>query len=246
MKASAAKRHRRRLSARRLGWWGFWSCLVMLGLALGLWQWERAADKRDYLGRLEAAPRLESPTETPPPGARVVLRGEYLAGETLFLDNRTHEGRLGVAPLTPFRDRQGQLWLIQRGFLATGPTRDDPRVETPAGVVRLEGRWQVSGDSAPLFGPNHEGNRLQRIDLSAWGPSKSKGFAHAGWLHLEQGPGHLESWWQPSVVPPERHLGYAVQWWGLALAALVIMLVGARRQARGPDPMSIPSKESPR
>ncbi|MEQ6917568.1 SURF1 family protein [Halomonas aquatica] len=233
--------------ARRFGWWGFWSCLVVLGIALGLWQWERAADKRDYLARLEAAPRLEAPSEPPPLGSRLVLRGEYLAGETLFLDNRTHEGRLGVAPLTPFRDLQGRLWLIQRGFLATGPSRDDPSVDTPEGVVMLEGRWQATGDSAPLFGPNHEGNRLQRIDPSAW--SLGQGFAQAGWLHLEQGPGHLESWWQPSVVPPERHLGYALQWWGLALAALVIMLVGARSQARDPGPLSTSHKaikESPR
>ncbi|MEQ6889054.1 SURF1 family protein [Halomonas sp. CS7] len=243
MKASASQRHRRPVPARRLGWWGFWSCVVMAGLALGLWQWERAADKREYLARLEAAPRLESPTRTPPPGASVVLRGEYLAGETLFLDNRIHEGRLGVAPLTPFRDQKGQLWLIQRGFLATGPTRDNPSVDTPGGVVRLEGRWQASGDAAPLYGPNREGNRLQRIDLAAW--SLDEGVAHAGWLHLERGPGHLASWWQPSVVPPARHLGYALQWWGLALAALVIMLVGARRLAR-PESISSPSKEPPR
>lgn len=243
MKATASRRHRRPFPARRLGWWGVWSCLVLLGLALGLWQWERADDKRDYLARLEAAPRLEAPTETPPPGARIVLRGEYLADETLFLDNRTHEGRLGVAPLTPFRDRQGQLWLIQRGFLATGPTRDDPTIDTPGGEVRLEGRWQASGEAAPLFGPNREGNRLQRIDLSAW--RLGEGFAHAGWVHLERGPGHLASWWQPSVVPPSRHLGYALQWWGLALAAFVIMLVGARRLAR-PDATSSPSKESSR
>src|SRR5690554_7974966 len=33
-------------------------------------------------------------------------------------------------------------------------------------------------------------------------------------------------------MPPSRHVGYAVQWWGLALAALVMMLVGGRRLAR--------------
>ncbi|WP_348533468.1 SURF1 family protein [Halomonas sp. 25-S5] len=217
---------------------------MVLGLALGLWQWERAADKRDYLARLAAAPRIEAPSAAPPTGAQLVLQGEYLAEQTLFLDNRIHGGRLGVAPLTPFRDVNGRIWLVQRGFLATGPTRNDPRVETPGGVVTLEGRWQTAGEAAPLFGPNREGSRLQRIDLAAW--ELESAFAHPGWLHLEQGPGHLESWWQPSVVPPERHLGYAFQWWGLALAALVIMLVGARRQARRPDTVSIPRKEIPR
>ncbi|MGM0986083.1 MAG: SURF1 family protein [Pseudomonadota bacterium] len=217
---------------------------MISGLALGLWQWERAADKRDYLSRLADAPRIEAPATAPPAGAQLVLEGEYLADQTLFLDNRTHDGRLGVAPLTPFRDVNGRLWLVQRGFLETGPTRADPAVKTPEGVVTLEGRWQWAGDDAPLFGPNREGNRLQRIDLPAWDLDGE--FAYSGWLHLEQGPGHLASWWQPSVVPPERHLGYALQWWGLALAALVIMLVGARRRTRRPVSKTTPSKETPR
>mgnify|MGYP000208593026 CR=1 FL=1 len=242
MKGSSAGESRGPSVTRQIVWWVFWSCLIGLGIALGLWQWERAADKREYLTGLADAPRIDAPTAAPPAGATLVLRGEYLAEQTLFLDNRTHEGRLGVAPLTPFRDLGGRLWLVQRGFLPTGPTRETPTVETPGGVVTLEGRWQAAGESAPLFGPNREGRRLQRIALSAWEPLNAITFS--GWLHLEQGPGHLESWWQPSVVPPERHLGYALQWWGLALAALVFMLIGLRRQTRRVDTMSHSSKET--
>lgn len=205
----------------------------MLGLLLGLWQWERAADKRDYLARLDAAPALDSPSERPPEGAQVTLRGEYLAEQTLFLDNRTLGGRHGVAALTPLRDDAGRLWLIQRGFLATGPTREAPSVETPAGPVTLEGRWQADEGRGLLFGPNREGLRLQRIELDAWPDD----FAHPGWIHLASGPGRLEPWWTPSVMPPSRHLGYAVQWWGLALAALVVMVVGGRRHPPAKDPV---------
>lgn len=200
----------------------------MLGIALGIWQWERADDKREYLAGIDAAPHLTSPAQTPPDGSRITLTGTYLADATLFLDNRTFDGRLGVAPLTPFRDDNGRLWLIQRGFLETGTSRETPVVETPEGRVTLEGRWQTATDGALVYGDNREGQRLQRLALDAW----SLPFAHDGWLHLEQGPGHLESWWTPSVMPPSRHLGYAVQWWGLALAALVMMLVGARRAGR--------------
>ncbi|UYG09442.1 SURF1 family protein [Halomonas sp. M4R1S46] len=227
VKGSSTKRP----AGRRLTiWCGFWTCLVGLGLALGLWQWERAADKREMLASFASAPRLEAPRTAPPNGARLTLEGEYLADETLFLDNRTHDGRLGVAVLTPLRGEDGRLWLVERGFLATGPSRATPAVATPEGTVRLRGRWQVAGEAAPVFGPNREGQRLQRIDLAAW-PSPGA-FAHAGWLHLESGPGHLASWWQPNVLPPARHLGYAVQWWGLALAALVMMVVGGRRLRR--------------
>ncbi|WP_084286450.1 SURF1 family protein [Halomonas halodenitrificans] len=222
--------HARRGRCRQRLWWALWSVVVALGLVLGLWQWERGADKRAYLARLEAAPALTAPRQLPPEGSHLTLTGEYLADETLFLDNRTHEGRLGVAPLTPLRGDDGRLWLVQRGFLETGTSRADPSVATPRGRVTLRGRWQRAGEGAPLFGPNREGARLQRIQLDAW----DLDFAHAGWLHLESGPGVLPGWWSPSVMPPSRHLGYAVQWWGLALAALVVMVIGGRRRYRHP------------
>lgn len=235
-----SSQHARRGRWRQRLWYALWSLLVVLGLALGLWQWERAAEKRAYLARLADAPTLTAPREAPPEGSRLTLSGEYLADHTLFLDNRTHEGRLGVAPLTPLRGDDGRLWLVQRGFLETGTSRADPVVDTPQGRVTLRGRWQVAGEGPPLFGPNREGARLQRIALEAW----PLDFAHAGWLHLEEGPGALPAWWTPNVLPPSRHVGYAIQWWGLALAALAVMILGGRHL--GHDHSRDTRKEDPR
>ncbi len=234
---SASSQHARPGRWRQRLWWALWGTLVLLGLWLGAWQWERAGEKRDYLAALEAAPHLEAPLDAPPDGSRLTLTGEYLPEQTLFLDNRVVEGRHGVAALTPLRTEDGRLWLVQRGFLASGSGRGTPEVETPSGPVTLEGRWQVAGPGPLLFGPNREGQRLQRIELSAW-PAP---FAHEGWLHLEQGPGRLALWWSPSAMPPSRHLGYAVQWWGLALAALAMMLIGGRRLARDARCAAIPA-----
>jgi cytochrome oxidase assembly protein ShyY1 len=36
----------------------------------------------------------------------------------------------------------------------------------------------------------------------------------------------------PNTLPPERHLGYAVQWFGLALAVLATALVLTFRKPR--------------
>ncbi len=38
--------------------------------------------------------------------------------------------------------------------------------------------------------------------------------------------------WSPPGFPPMRHIGYAVQWFALALALLVIYLVTNLRQGR--------------
>lgn len=200
----------------------------MLGVLLGAWQWERAADKRVFLQRLAEAPRLEAPHDIPPEGAQVVLRGEFIANQTYYLDNRIHEGVVGVAVLTPLRDVEGQLWLIQRGYVPTAGSRSNPDIATPDGEVTVIGQWQPEGGAGPLFGPNQEGRRLQQLALAPW-ERVFGDFAHRGWVHQQQGPGMLTPWWQPNVMPPQRHVGYAIQWWGLALAAMAVMLIGGRR-----------------
>nr|WP_232230257.1 SURF1 family protein [Halomonas sp. 1513] len=231
---------------KRLWWWWLaWSLLVSLGVGLGMWQWERAADKRDFLQRLSEAPQMSAPRETPPEGAGITLRGEFIAEQTYFLDNRIVDGQVGVAALTPLRGDDGRLWLIQRGFVPTGGSRVDPDIETPEGEVALSGQWQTAGETALLFGPNQEGRRLQRLALLPWHDDLGD-FAHAGWLHMQHGPGMFTSWWEPNVMPPSRHTGYAIQWWGLALAALAVMLIGGRRLIRDGRESSAARKTSVR
>lgn len=216
---------------RFYSWCLFWIMLVALGVYLGLWQWERAVDKRAAIAIRESADELVEPVVPPEQGATVTLRGEYLADHTLYLDNRIVAGRIGVAVLTPLRDNHGQLWLIQRGFLETGPSRAPPSATTPEGWVEIKGEWQATQTGGPLYGDNREGVRLQQLSLSPWEPELGA-FSYAGWVHASEGGGVLIPWWEANVMPPSRHLGYAFQWWGLALAALLVMLIGGYRLRR--------------
>lgn len=43
-------------------------------------------------------------------------------------------------------------------------------------------------------------------------------------LDAEAGSGFMREW-MPQIIPPERHLGYAVQWFGFLLTTLVIFIV---------------------
>lgn len=207
----------------------FWcvlcSLLMTLGICLGLWQWHRAADKREWLEAMANAPQVESPRQLPSEGSEVVIEGHFLGNETLFLDNRTLDGRLGVGVLTTLVDDYGQRWLVDRGFLETGMSRATPEVSTPEERVRITGEWQTDGRQAPVFGDALEGRRLQQIEPAAW----DAGFRFEGWLHQRSGAGELPVWWTPNVMPPERHVAYAVQWWLLAIVAFIALVLGARR-----------------
>lgn len=212
---------------RRHQWWLAWGLVVALGLALGNWQWQRAGEKREALAVLASAPTLESPESAPPAGARVRLHGTFHGELARHLDNRIVDGRAGVAVLTPLLDTAGRWWLVDRGFVPVDGYRHTPAVATPDGLVTVEGRWQGlqggSGDAPAAPG------WLQHVDPAAWEPIR---FAHAGWLHQQAGDGLLTPWWVANVMPPSRHIGYALQWWGLALAAAVVMWKGRPRLER--------------
>ena len=38
--------------------------------------------------------------------------------------------------------------------------------------------------------------------------------------------------WQPVVMPPEKHMAYAVQWFLLGVAALVIFIIAQRNKLK--------------
>ncbi|SFC40172.1 Cytochrome oxidase assembly protein ShyY1 [Marinospirillum celere] len=201
---------------------------MALGLLLSNWQWQRAAEKQDLEERLAEVSQTTNPQVEPEPHSLLVLEGEFLAERTLWLDNRILDGQLGVAALTPLVTETGRWWLVQRGFEPTPVDRSYlPSIETPAGQVEIEGRWQQLQGQALVFGDNREGDRLQSISLEPWADLPGSSFA--GVVHQLEGEGKLRSWWKPNQMPVERHQGYAVQWLLLASLALVMAVIGHRR-----------------
>lgn len=209
-------------------WWSFWLFLMVVGLLLANWQWQRAGEKQELQAAMQQAVVLENPTEEPPELAQVKLTGAFLGEHTLWLDNRILNGRVGVAALTPLVTSDERWWLVQRGFVATEVDRSQlPEISTPSGKVVVQGRWQKLQGQGLVFGDNREGDRLQSISLEPW--QKLQGEAFAGVVHQETGDGRLQLWWTANQMPPERHLGYAVQWLFLAGLALVMAVIGQQR-----------------
>ena len=42
----------------------------------------------------------------------------------------------------------------------------------------------------------------------------------------------LQTGWPIVAMPPQRHYGYAVQWYGLAIAFVIVFLVASARRVR--------------
>ena len=226
---------------------GWLPSLLVLALlpalcALGGWQLQRAAEKRALLAAAasaSAAPPLavaELERLDAPAFRRVRLQGRFDAAHSLLLDNRQRGGRPGVELLQPFLDRPSGRWLlVNRGWLPWPDRRTPPAFATPDGELSLLASVYRPPGAAFLLGDGAPGTGWPRLVNAVDGTLLWRELGRAGpavELRLAPGPASYLGDWPLASIGPERHLGYAVQWFALAATLLGLYLWFGVRQAR--------------
>ena len=216
--------------------------LLALLLALGGWQLQRADEKSALLASQEA--RRQAPAQpigelersADPAFQRVLLRGYFDAEHSLLLDNRTRDGRVGVELLQPFYDQPSGLWLLlNRGWLPWPDRRTPVAFSTPEGALQLQAWIYVAPGESFQLQADQPGKAwpqlLTRVDAGAlW-----RQLGRAGWpyeLRLLPGPAAYQADWAVVAMGPEKHLGYAVQWFALAVALACLFIYFGIRNAK--------------
>ncbi len=204
---------------------------------LGVWQLERAEEKRDLVQTL--AEREQMPTlslqglESDPQRLRyrkVSAEGEFDAGSQFFIENRRHGGKTGFHVITPLRQAGSDIrLLVNRGWLQAGPGNSLPgSVPVPEGRVRISG---VAGTPSLPAISLHAHNAATTWG-KRWPYMTTELFAGTVDYPLQafvllQDPdtphGFLRQW--PREMPKETmHIGYAIQWFAFALISLGLYL----------------------
>jgi surfeit locus 1 family protein len=223
---------------------GLWPTLTLLVglpllLTLGTWQVQRLAWKTDLIATLEArhgVPPVALPATDAlgPDWAHrpVQVRAELQPEPVLRYGVERQRGRPGHDVLQLARLADGRAVVVNRGWIA----EDAPPVETPAGEVTLTGpvRWIADLERGwPTPANDAQANRWYWYDQDAL--ARAFG-AEVLPVVLVASTGVLAA--DPAVpVPqpmavnlPNNHLGYAITWYGLAVALIVIYaLYGLRR-----------------
>lgn len=237
-----------RLSMTALFGWMVAIALVAVGCALGSWQLRRMHQKESMLA--EVASVIANRTARPLGVAADATRSrgyDWAAGEGRFLtqaawllDNQQREGRPGVRVFRLFQPEGGMPLLVEMGWLPVGAGREMPVVgAAPEGRMVIRGlllpppsRGLMSGAESATADGQHlviglDAARIAaRAGLPAIAPrvlrlDPALPIGHARDLDV-----------LPNTLPPERHLGYAVQWFALAAAVLVIALLLTLRHRR--------------
>lgn len=219
---------------------------VVLFSGLGVWQLDRARHKGELVAALERgehAPVTPLPADSAGFGAlafqRVRVTGELRGQHQFLLENRIHEGRAGFDVLVPLVRGNGDTILVDRGWAPATAEREPARpirLEL-TGEVEVRGRlWLPSAGLAlgPAVMPDQAGwpRLATRIDYDALGRALGTELQPAV-IRLDPSlPWALERRPMEPAFGPMRHVGYAVQWFALALTVAVVAAVLWRRRNR--------------
>jgi surfeit locus 1 family protein len=219
----------------------FTAFFLPLLLVLGTWQLNRAGEKQALFDDFAAGGAAVALDASSPglDGLRrytpVQAAGRYLGERQFLLDNMVEDGQAGYRVLTPLLLADGVAVLVDRGWIP----RDFSSDVAPVIGVNAEPR-NVSGKLDRLPRP---GIQLETTLAPGWPkvvqfPSGDELSAALGLqlvpglvlLHAGQPDGFRRDW-RPSDFGPERHIGYAVQWFALAITLVVLYLAWSFRKS---------------
>jgi surfeit locus 1 family protein len=213
---------------------GFLISLTILGLlSLGFWQLERADEKRAIetaivLAQSNSAQLVEVDEILTKEHYRVLLKGHYDNDKQFIYDNQIVKGNAGYYVLTPFILDEKTAILVNRGFVPWYGKRgelvdikiDNQPTIIEAGLIKPKQRIELKQQEVSTIFPI----LIQSLDLYQLSQlSNYQIIPMLAQLDLKASNGFFRQW-KPFYGSVDKHLGYALQWFLMALVLSIIAI----------------------
>lgn len=215
-------------------------CILPVLVALGMWQLDRSEQKRAFLKEQEQAAASEALHLTAATEAdvkalryrRVEAAGRYDVAHQFLVDNQISDGKVGYFVLTPFiLTGENKAVLVNRGWVPSNQNRSvlpELRIEKADAVIagRINNFPSVGIKLAGAETPS-EGwpSIVQVVDSNVL--ARKLGYPLFQFqieLNKEQPDGFKREWHMATVMQPEQHIAYAVQWFALAVTLTILFI----------------------
>ena len=204
--------------------------------SLGFWQLDRANEKRAIDASIQKANTgiVELITDEnrllEKEYYQVRLKGQYQSNKQFIYDNQIVDQVSGYYVLTPFKlEGQPSTIIINRGFIpwngdrekladvSIEKTKSEIKVQISKPIKRIELKSSEIGNNFPVL--------IQAVDLVKMSELAGIDFSSmVGLLDASMDDGFVRKW-EPYTGSIEKHIGYAVQWF---LMAIVLGIIGIR------------------
>jgi surfeit locus 1 family protein len=216
-------------------------CLLPLLIALGTWQLGRSEEKRLFLKQQEQGLvsseiiQLSTAIDDNVDGLRykkVQATGHYDQAHQFLLDNQISAGKAGYFVFTPFvLQGEGKAVLVNRGWVPLNQDRSVlPNMQIKNEQTMVRGRinhfpgvgLKLAGAEIPTEGwPSV----LQVIDSQVL--AKKLGYSLFPFqieLDKDLPEGFKREWQTTTIMLPEQHTAYAIQWFALAFTLTILFI----------------------
>lgn len=229
--------------------WGlallFFIVLALL-IRLGFWQLDRAEEKESLLAQQELSMSQEAIDLHSILGEvddfryrKATLTGRYDPDHQYLIDNQIVNGRAGYFVLTPFQlEGTDRAVLVNRGWI---PVNKDRRIMPVLTIGALKNTLLGRINHFPVVGIKLDGAEIptenwpsvvQVVDIKILSDKLERSLLPFQIeLDSTMTDGYVREWKRNISMTPEKHIGYAVQWFGLAIT-LTILFIGLSFKAR--------------
>lgn len=229
--------------------------VVITCLALANWQLNRAQDKQlrlDNISNVQAKGVMSwselqlLPTSLNKTGIKLQLTGHLQSEQYWLLDNRVFQKQVGFDVLAMFYPEQSNAaMIVNLGWVKAPKSREQKAiVKLPNQTITLEVQLK-QGDLAGFYLQKQQPNmgswpkRIQYIDLAVMQQEVQQevqqGIQQQSTAKLinfiaysKEAKFSLQPHYEPVVMPPEKHLAYALQWLLLAVAAFLVFIFAVK------------------
>ncbi len=215
-------------------------CSLVVLIALGMWQLDRSEQKRAFLKAQEQAAAtetlhlsmaIENNTEILR-YRNVEVVGHYDVKHQFLIDNQISAGKVGYFVVTPFiLAGETKAVLVNRGWIPLNQDRSIPsdlEVKLPEAIIvgRINNFPSVGIKLAGAETPT-EGwpSIVQVVDSNVL--AKKLGYSLLPFqieLAKEMPDGYKREWRTSTIMQPEQHTAYAIQWFALALTLTILFI----------------------
>ncbi|MFW5443008.1 MAG: SURF1 family protein [Methylococcaceae bacterium] len=234
----------------KFSWLSFALYLLVLTLlvSLGYWQLGRADEKQSFLAKQKLSEgkdivKISSALDVNSDSLRyrkTEITGYYDQAHQYLIDNQIINGQAGYFVMTPFLiNGINKAVLVNRGWVILNKDR---RVLPELSISTLKTRVSGRINNFPVVGLQLAGAEIptdgwpsvvQVVDSKIL--SKKLGYALLPFqVELDVGlaDGYLRNWKKNAVMPPEKHVAYAVQWFGLAITLTILFIWVSRKKVK--------------